>query len=74
MHDVESDVWTFGTILRNPGCDFEVMFLCEERMKGFDCFAAIVIHDGMGTERTGNVITCGGRHDSDPASRWKIVG
>ena len=66
--------WPYGTILRNPGCDFYVMFIAPNG-KIFDGFDALVIRErddfrsktGPWGDRSGIVVGCGGLpSDKDP--------
>ena len=54
--------WKFGTVLRNSGCDFVVMFLSRlsdgNLLRYFD---AVVLRDGITAfSRTGQVLVCAG--------------
>jgi hypothetical protein len=75
--DDDADVWTYGTVLRNPGCDFVVMYLSPHETVGIS-FHAVVLHDGLlmgtgtGWHRGGDIV-CGGRPDDPRANRWVVL-
>ena len=74
--DDEADTWTYGTVLRNPGCDFVVMYVSPHPdTSGLDYFYATVLHDGVKREPLfgKDVITCGGKPSDPISNRWVIL-
>jgi hypothetical protein len=68
----DPDVWTYGTVLKNPGCDFIVMYLGPRPGRPSD-FIATPLVDGIVSNRRGEIVTCGGRPDDPRGDRWVVL-
>jgi hypothetical protein len=72
------DDWTFGTVLRNPGCRFVVMFIGRKKERPSDFHALVLDNDtGARSARDSHlyeapeITVCGGRpSDRDP---WIVI-
>jgi hypothetical protein len=74
----DPDVWTYGTVLKNPGCNFVVMYVGSDRPYPYNDFKALVLHDGVsGREGMGSrqneFTVCGGRPDDERGIRWVVL-
>jgi hypothetical protein len=70
--DDDADVWTYGTVLKNPGCDFTVMYLGNDRAYPYNDFKALVLHDVIDGAPE-QVVLCGGRPDDPRDIRWVVL-
>jgi hypothetical protein len=75
--DDDVDVWTYGTVLKNPGLDYVVMYLGPYYKSPDDSFTALLVADRTDPRvrhvHKPQVIVCGGRPTDERDIRWVVL-